>query len=94
MIVNNNVQSILKAYADQPLRNSTKDKMKVATDEPIQDKVSLSNQAQSFSHILQKAKVDQSIRQEKVDQITKDIQSGQYQIDARLIAEKMLNNRF
>ncbi len=95
MIINNNIPCMLKAYIDnKPIQNSSNEKMPKAAEASKKDEIILSSQAQSFSHILQKARSNVSVRQEKVDQISEKISAGQYQIDAKLIAEKMLANRY
>lgn len=95
MIINNNIPSMLKAYIDnKPIQNSTNEKMMKTQEVSKKDEIILSSQAQSFSHVLQKARNNVGVRQDKVDQISEKISAGQYQIDAKLIAEKMLANRY
>lgn len=95
MIVNNNVQSVLKAYTDlKSVKNTQKDKQISASELSKKDEVLLSSQAQSFSQILQKAKNMPQVRQEKVDGIAAQFAAGQYNVDTRAIADKMLNSRY
>lgn len=95
MIVNNNVQSVLKAYTDHKIvKNTQKDKPISSGEISKKDEVVLSTQAQSFSQILQKAKSMPQVRQEKVDVIAAEFAAGQYNVDAKAIAEKMLGSRY
>lgn len=94
MIINNNIQAIVGAYAT----NSKKIKTAVKEESPDtsinKDEVLLSTQAQSFSKILQKAQSMPEVRQDKVDTYSAQIGAGLYQIDSKGLADKILNMRF
>lgn len=89
----NNVNNVLQVYGENTALKSTKRSEKEAV--YSKDEVVLSTQAQNFSQILQLAKKGtDTVRMDRVEVISKQIQSGSYQLDARLIAEKMLNARY
>ena len=93
MIINNNMQSILKTYGENKSVKTVKSENK-ATNIGKQDEVVLSSQAQSFSQVLQKAKDMSDVRVDKVKSLSAKVDSGTYAIDARNIAEKMLSARY
>lgn len=93
MIINNNMQSILKTYGENKSVKTVKSENK-ATNISKQDEVVLSSQAQSFSQVLQKAKNMSDVRGDKVKTLSAEVDSGAYAIDARSIAEKMLSARY
>lgn len=95
MMINNNISSVLKAYADnKTAKNPVKEKATAAGGSEKKDEIILSVQAQSFSQLLQKAKNNTGVRKDKVDDIVQKIGDGQYKPDARLTAEKMLATRY
>lgn len=89
----NNVKNILKVYGENtPLKSVKKNAKETAY---LPDEVVLSTQAQNFRQVLQLAEQNRNeVRMEKVKSIAKQIDQGTYSIDARLIAEKMLNARY
>ena len=58
------------------------------------DELSLSNEAQSFSDLLNKLKGTSDVREDKVSDIQAKIASGQYFVSAQDIAASILTNRF
>ena len=93
MIINNNIQSILKTYSDSKTVKTVKSENKT-TNVSKQDEVVLSSQAQSFSKVLQKAKNMSDVRDDKVKNLSAQVDSGTYSVDSRSIAEKMLSARY
>lgn len=93
MIINNNIQSILKAYGDNKTVKTAKSENK-ATSINKPDEVVLSSQAQSFSKVLQKAKNMSDVRVDKVKTLSAQVDSGTYSVNSRSIAEKMLSARY
>jgi negative regulator of flagellin synthesis FlgM len=82
------IQNILKAYGDsKPIKNTKAEKTGTAQQK---DEVVLSTQAQEFAHILQKIKNMPDVREEKVQELTQRIQSGEYHIEAKEVADKMI----
>lgn len=93
MIINNNIQSILKTYGDNKTVKAVKSENKT-TSISKQDEVVLSSQAQAFSQVLQKAKNMSDVRVDKVKTLSAQVDSGTYSVDSRSIAEKMLSSRY
>lgn len=89
----NHVKNILQVYGENtPLKSAKRNEREAVYSK---DEVVLSTQAQNFSQILQLAKKGtDTVRMDRVEEISKQIQNGSYQLDARLIAEKMLNARY
>lgn len=88
MIIGNSMQDVLKVYAEQ----NPKAKPSVSSQKSAgkRDEVVLSPKAQEFSQLLQKLKAMPEARADKVKEFTARIDSGEYAVAARDIAEKML----
>lgn len=93
MIIKNNVQSILTAYADNKTVKNMQTENKTAGTAKL-DEVVLSSQAQEFSQVLQKAQSMSDVRADRVNQVSMQIDAGTYAVNAAAIAEKMLNIRY
>jgi len=93
MIINNNIQSVLKTYGDNKTVKTVKPENKT-TSISKQDEVVLSSQAQSFSQVLQKAKNMSDVRADKVEALSTQVDSGAYYIDSTDIAGKILSTRY
>lgn len=93
MIINNNMQSILKTYGTNKIVKTVNTENKT-TDISKSDEVVLSSQAQSFSQILQKAQSMSDVRVDKVETLSAQIDSGSYYIDSTDIAGKILSARY
>lgn len=83
------VQTILKAYGDQ---SKVAKNTKTERSGPVQkrDEVILSSEAKEFGQILQALKKLPDVRDDKVNELTKKIESGTYNIDSKDIAEKLV----
>lgn len=82
------IQNVLKVYSDNHQVKKTKpDKSGQAQGK---DEVVLSSQAQEFAQILQDIKNLPDVREEKVKEITERIASGNYRVEAGVVAEKMI----
>lgn len=53
------------------------------------DKIAVSDKAQVYQALLQKAKEISSVREEKVNALTEQIQRGEFKVDAQRIADKL-----
>ena len=84
------VQDVVKLYTDQ---KQSKPAARPQRSAAKQDEVVLSPQAQEFSQLLQKLKTMPEVREDKVAELTARIESGEYKVSARDIAEKMLADR-
>ena len=58
------------------------------------DEFVLSTQAKQFSQYLSELNQKSAIRQDKIDKIAQQIDSGQYNIDSLSVAEKMLSYKY
>lgn len=55
------------------------------------DKIAVSDKAQLFQSLLQKAKEIPAVREEKVRALTEQIERGEYQVNGQKIAEKLVS---
>lgn len=83
------IQSIMKVYTDQN-KVAKSDKTAGATPASKKDEVILSTQAQEFGQIYQAIKAMPEVREDKVRELSERIAQGDYSVDAREVAEKML----
>ena len=91
MLINSNVQNIMKVYGEPKSVKKTETK-DLKTDK--KDEFVLSTQAKQFSQYLSELNQKSAIRQDKIDEITKQIDSGKYDVDSMSIAEKMLSYKY
>ena len=91
--INHSVQSLQSVYATQGSLSSLKAKDRL---EGVQgkDEVLLSKESQAFSEIFNRLKDGNSkVREDKVAYYTQAIENGTYKVDAKAIADKMLNQQ-
>lgn len=83
------IQNIMKIYAEQnkPVKNS---KLQGSSPTAKPDQVILSTQAQEFGHIYNALKAMPEAREDKVKEISERIAQGDYSVEAKEVAEKML----
>ncbi len=83
------IQSIMKVYTDQ---NKITQSQRPAGVAPAgkKDEVILSTQAQEFGQIYQAIKAMPDVREDKVRELSARIAQGNYSVDAKEVAEKML----
>ncbi|MDD4602027.1 MAG: flagellar biosynthesis anti-sigma factor FlgM [Negativicutes bacterium] len=83
------VQNVLKAYGEQTkAAQNTKNEKSGPVQK--QDEVILSSEAKEFGQILQSIKKLPDVREDKVNEISKKLDSGNYTIEAKDIAEQMI----
>lgn len=73
----------------QAKRNAAR-KESDAASSPQGDRVSLSNEAKLRTEAYSAALAAPDVRQEKVDALKSKVESGEYQVDSRAVAEKLL----
>lgn len=91
MKINNigNIQGMMNTYKNQGVKNvETKNTGRTG----MKDELKISSEAQDFQTVLNSAKKVGDIRQEKVNEIKDQVDSGRYKVDAQKIAEKMLHS--
>ena len=93
MIVDTRVQSVASVYANNTLSKQKQSASGINKTEPA-DAVVLSSEAQSFSQILQRVQAMPEARMDKVAAYTDKINSGEYQVDTKALAGKILDMRF
>lgn len=86
----NNIQGVAQLYGvnqkKAPAANQVGIKEAAASDEVV-----LSETAQSFAQVLQKAQKNMGeVRQDRVDELTRRIAAGTYQVNAQAIADKLM----
>ena len=54
------------------------------------DQVAVSDKAQVYKALLQKVKEIPSVREERVRELTEQIERGEYKVDSQKIAERLL----
>lgn len=94
MVINNVIQGINSIYAAS---NNVKRTVQSAENKTTEarDEIQLSSEAQSFSSILSKVQANQGqVRKDKVAYYESLISSGNYHVDSKAIADKMLKSRF
>lgn len=57
------------------------------------DKIAVSNKAQVYQALIQKAKEIPSIREERVRDLTEQIERGEFKVDGQRIADKLFEAR-
>ncbi len=88
IISSKQVQNILKVYGENKVTKSANaDK---ASQVQRRDEVVLSSAAKEFGPMLQALKNMPDVREDKVKEISEKIQSGNYTIDGREVADKMI----
>jgi negative regulator of flagellin synthesis FlgM len=93
-----NVPDLIKSYNDQKKTTGSKSRDSVAVDKG-RDTLELSAKAREMKEIKLSMSNINEIRDEKVSQIKKDIENGEYKINARKIAdgivqENLLDRQF
>jgi negative regulator of flagellin synthesis FlgM len=89
IISNNKIQNVLKVYAEQ---NSVAKSAKADKNRNVQqqDEVILSSGVQEFGQIFQRIIATSDVRPEKVNELSAKINSGNYQINSKDIADKII----
>jgi len=89
IISSSQIQNIMKIYADQnKVTKSAKPQGSGLA--PKTDEVILSTQAQEFSQIYKALKAMPDVRNDKVKEFSDRIAQGDYSVEAKDVAEKMV----
>lgn len=92
MDVNSNekiAQQVQKNQAVQEPQTVGLEKDPASTQPPVGDKVSISTDVQKVQEVL---KTTPDVRAEKVEELKQKVNSGQYRVDSREIANKMISS--
>lgn len=84
-----NIQNIAKVYGEQA-KTSKSSKSQVAGTAQQPDEVILSSHAQEVSQHLRTLKGMSEVREEKVQELSTKIASGEYKVDSRELAERII----
>ena len=87
-IQNTNINKMLNVYANQ----SNVDKTKKSGVAKKSDEFNISSTARDFQVAMQEVKKQPEIREAKVASIKQQIAAGTYRVDAKKIAEKMMQD--
>ena len=96
MIINNNVHAFSNLYTANAVM-STKQSNSASRSQKarsFQDEMTISKEAQTFKDMLNKIKRESEVRQDKVEEYSRKIESGSYDIGAENIAASIMSNRF
>jgi len=88
IISNSQIQSIMKVYGENKSVKGVKTQGNGVSSK--KDEVILSSQAQEFGQIYQAIKSLPEVREDKVQDIATRISQGNYSVEAKDVAEKML----
>lgn len=85
----NNIQNIAKIYGEQTkTAKSSKNQAPGSAQQP--DEVILSSQAQEVSQYLRTIKGMPEVRDDKVNELSAQIASGEYKVDSRELADRII----
>lgn len=80
---------VLKVYGEQAkARRAAYGETAAAAD--AADRVDLSPKAQEFSGLLAKLRQTPEVRSEVVDRLSAQVEAGEYRVDARAVARRLL----
>lgn len=92
MIINGNIQAVTGAYNVSTASGMKRTSAMRETHES--DAVVFSNEAQSFSSMLQKLKSMDDSREQKIAALRQQVADGSYQVDAQKLAGSLLDTRY
>ncbi len=81
-------QNKISQEKESPLQNKTR----TSDIKSESDKVELSNQGKLLTTLLEKAREEDIVRKEKVKELKDKINSGEYKIDVKEVAKKLVEN--
>ena len=96
MIINNNIHAFSNLYTANAVV-ATKQSSNASRNQKIrsfQDEMVISKEAQSFKDMIKKLQNESEVRQEKVEQYSRMIESGNYDIGSENIAASIISSRF
>lgn len=87
-IQNDGINKILNIYKNQGNISKTNKSDKTNR----RDELNISNEAHEFQLAMKSVKEQPEIREKKVEELKRQIKAGTYKVDAKKIAEKMMND--
>ncbi len=97
MIINNNINSFSNLYTSNAVvatKQSNNASRIQKTTRSFQDEMNISKEAQAFNEMLRKLHNDSGIRQDKVEEYSRKIADGNYNVESENIAASILLSRF
>ena len=96
MIINNNVNAFSNLYTANAViaTKQSNSASKVQKAKSFQDEMKLSKDVQSFKLMLKKLQGQSEVRQDKVDEYSRKIADGVYDVKSENVAASILLNRF
>lgn len=92
MIISGNaIQNVIKVYGDQSQVAKNSKSVKIEVNQK-KDEFILSSGAQEFSQVFNTIKGISDVRENKVKELSEQIEAGTYKVDSYSIAEKMLGS--
>lgn len=86
------LNDIMKAYLEKPAQ--TENRAHIKAKEAKKDEVVLSEDALNFAKLVKEASKAEDIRVDKVNELKSKISGGTYNIDGRLVADKIVEESF
>ena len=93
MTINHGIQAVSSVYANAPVAQAAR-KMPTAKARENGDEFVVSNEAKSFSSMLEELRSMDEVREDKVAAVTQQIASGSYSVSSDNVAASLLNARF
>ncbi len=84
--------SIQKSQAVQETQNAGREKEAASSQPQAMDKVDISSMSRDVQKVQEVLKNTPDVRAEKVQELKAKVESGQYKVDAREIAGKMISS--
>ena len=96
MIINNHINNFSNLYTTNAViaTNQSNDASRNKKVKSFKDEMIISKEAQTFKDMLKKLQGESEIRQEKVDEYSRRIEEGSYDIESENIAASIIANRF
>ena len=94
MYVSNNsaLQALASLYSNDNVKSVKRTQQAEGTS--FKDELVLSQEAQSFSDLLNELKTMDEVRDDKVDSFAQQVKAGTYKPDAAAVAERIMNLQF
>lgn len=92
MIINPQIQNLIKTYMKQGTQNSTVDRTQSKAATKASDKMEFSQEGKSVLTALQTVKSLPEVRPERVAALKEAVKSGTYSVSSDAVAEKLIDS--
>ena len=93
MTINHGIQAVSSVYANTPVSSAVR-KAPAAKAQAAGDEFVVSNEAKSFSSMLEELRNMDEVREDKVAAVTHQIEAGTYSVSSENVAASLLHARF